>query len=113
MQTKSFKIPIYFGVVTVVQTSDKEAVKKRFKIDCYDNNPCIYSRSNYYFTIIFPESNTIDINAIAHECVHLTNYRLKSIDYKFDYDNDEPYAYLLGYLCQTIYDILVEFQKKK
>jgi hypothetical protein len=112
LKTKSFKIPIYFGVVTVVQTSNKEDIKKRFKIDCYDNNPCVYSRGSHYFTVIFPESNQIDINAISHECTHLANFRMNKIGYKFDYENDEPYAYLLGYLVEKVYSILVEFQKK-
>lgn len=41
-------------------------------------------------------------DTIAHEATHLCNQLFKNIGAKVDVDNDEPYAYLLGWVVKQV-----------
>lgn len=43
---------------------------------------------------------------IAHEIVHLVSAICEFVHMKFDFDNDEPVAYLTGWLSNEIYKAL-------
>lgn len=43
---------------------------------------------------------------IAHELWHLTNYILRQVGIVADHDNDEPGAYLNGWLTERVYRLL-------
>lgn len=42
------------------------------------------------------------LNTIAHEAMHLTNRIFQSIGYDSEYGNEEPQAWVVGYLTQEI-----------
>jgi hypothetical protein len=44
----------------------------------------------------------ISASVIAHESVHIANFIFKSIQADLDIDNDEPYAYLVGWIANEI-----------
>ena len=53
---------------------------------------------------IFLRSKT-DAGVIAHEAVHITNYVFKHANITLDINNDEPYAYLLGWIVEEIHKV--------
>jgi hypothetical protein len=109
MQINSFVIPIYFGTVKVVQSNDKDKVNKRFKIDWDGLNTTVYTQDNHNFLMVTQPVEVITpetINTIAHESVHIANWRMSRIGFKYDYENDEPFAYLVGFITEEIYKIV-------
>lgn len=109
MQINLFVIPIYFGTVKVVQSNDKDKVNKRFKIDWDGLNTTVYTQDNHNFLMITQPIEIITfetINTIAHEAVHIANWRISRIGFKYDYENDEPFAYLVGFITEEIYKIV-------
>lgn len=109
MQINSFVIPIYFGTVKVVQSNDKDKVNKRFKIDWDGLNTTVYTQDNHNFMMVtqpIEEITPFTIGTIAHEAVHIANWRMSRIGFKYDYENDEPFAYLVGFITEEIYKIV-------
>lgn len=51
---------------------------------------------------IFVRSKT-DAGVIAHESIHIANYIFKHANIEFDINNDEPYAYLMGWVVEEIH----------
>ena len=67
--------------------------------------------------LYYPKSlilrNEIDlISTIAHEADHIVSFIFKRVGIKLDLDNDEPHAYLLGYIVEQIYKIYINTLKK-
>jgi len=52
-------------------------------------------------------------DTIAHEAYHLCNQLFKSMGATVDVNNDEPHAYLLGWLVQQITRVYLKFKEKE
>lgn len=46
----------------------------------------------------------INVNTVAHEALHITRMILDSRGVKFDPHNDEPFAYMVGWITGTTWD---------
>ena len=92
---------------------DKEKIDKinRFNhfIDAYTIGN--FEKNRYYMLI----RNDIKINldVLVHECKHMVNYIFRARHVELDIYNDEPEAYLLGYLTKRVSKILVKHTKFK
>jgi hypothetical protein len=52
--------------------------------------------------------NPLTPGIITHEALHLTNFILNERGVLFDYENDEPHAYLLEWIIDEIFKFLSE-----
>jgi hypothetical protein len=64
------------------------------------------------YTLFFPESD-VEPNTIAHESLHVVSRVLIKAGIKLDTTdaNDEPYAYLLGKLVETL-TLIITYHKR-
>lgn len=51
-------------------------------------------------------------NIIAHESHHLVNFIMDHIGLKYDFTNDEPTAYLHGYVVEKITEVVNKYVKR-
>lgn len=108
----SFVIPIYNHTIKLIFYRDHNLVEDFFKtIDKdYDWDFSDYDAgvidADYLYVIfeIGDSKKDFDTSVIVHECTHLKNKIFKHINHNLDIDNDEPEAYLIQYLYETIND---------
>jgi hypothetical protein len=48
---------------------------------------------------------------IPHEVMHVTGFVLQYVNVKYDVENDEPYAYLIGYLNRQVFQTMEKYLK--
>lgn len=109
MKVHAFKTPPYFETIKVVVCKDFTKACKKLKIDH------TVGVNGYEAITFFPKGDkkvlvmvrkNASAGVIAHEAVHIANYIFKRIDAQLDINNDEPYAYLLGWIVDCITNIL-------
>jgi hypothetical protein len=63
---------------------------------------------------VVPYRNKLDIETIAHEAVHITDYFYETLNMDAqDYsDGNEPYAYLTGWAAENIHKTCCEYETK-
>ena len=64
----------------------------------------------YILPVIF-DSSCFDINTVAHEAIHIKNRIFEHTDIQPDSKNDEPEAYLVGWIVGEIKKAHTEFKK--
>ena len=112
MTDKTISIPIYdfFIRVLIADTLEEfeevvfdagyeESVKTAGAI--VFNNP-YHTKS---FVVAFNKDD-ISVGNIAHEALHVTNRVLEDVGVVFRADEDEPHAYLLGFLVDCLHKII-------
>lgn len=109
------RIPIYHGILRVVLTDDFVESAKCLKIDNEGHDlsslgafVCASTDKNKEtnFNVFFRTDVQHDL--IAHEIVHLVNAIYVSRCISLDPNNDEPQAYLTGWITGQVYRILKE-----
>lgn len=110
MKKYSYPIPIYFGKFNVLIGEDLtkhfREVDKPFNdiTDCYIQNDVL--------RIDVGIKSSASPEMIAHECVHAANMIFEHVGAKIDLDNDEPYAYLVGWLVKQVHNSLDKYNRK-
>jgi hypothetical protein len=61
--------------------------------------------------VIFDANQKYDVNTIAHEVVHIKNAVFRHSGMEHDPDNDEPEAYLSGWIAGKISEAWMEYKK--
>ena len=94
--TKTIKIPLYFEklkivIVEVLDNPEYEAYVKFEKK-----------------TMVVYVQPTASPSVVAHEAVHIANYVFIRCGIMPDLENDEPQAYLVGWIVNQISTILVK-----
>ena len=114
MISKKVRIPLYGGSLFVMIADDYEKEKNELHKDWQPERNDFMGHSegngNTYVVILNKKyiRNEIDlVSIIAHEADHITSFIFKRVGIKLDLDNDEPHAYLLGYLVEQIYKIYI------
>lgn len=104
MIKKTINIPIYHGKLTIIKNPDIKEVNEKYDLgddEClkYDALTFVNIKSNGFFhsIIIF---NTVSSSIIAHEAMHVVSYLFKHNGIEYSIDNDEPQAYLLGWIVK-------------
>jgi hypothetical protein len=113
MITKEVSIPIYFGTLVMIFTNELEKLNPVYKTNIKEDD---------YDAVVFldkPESDKVIVaikrknwSVIAHETVHVVNAIFLSCNIQLDRNNDEPQAYLTGWVIQQIDDFLKEVESK-
>lgn len=105
MKTKRIKIPIYYGELILIQSNDWLEINSKYGFSLNNSFDAItfkQTKSNgqaQYFAV-FGDNPTLSI--IAHEAVHIVNQIYIDRQMKLDPDNDEPQAYLTGWVVGEI-----------
>jgi hypothetical protein len=105
---KTLSIPIYDCKVDVVVTKEfDEAVVDAGWMENTEGDGIVlhYTDNSSFFVVIFREGCTSPGN-IAHEALHLTLKIMQARDIKFDFKNQEPIAYLHGFVVDGLHQII-------
>jgi len=88
---------------TVASNIDSYPPFKEFAGLAYQRN---HEKGHKDWWVIFNYNpkKKINIDTIAHESLHITRMILDSRGVVFDPNNDEPFAYMTGWIAQAIYN---------
>lgn len=107
MYTKTINIPIYYGTLTLFLDGDLTKIEKKYKIKSLkDFGAVTFKDESKYRHYIVAFTDPKHLSNIAHEIVHLKNYIYLDCAMDLDRYNDEPEAYLTGWLFDEIYNFL-------
>lgn len=109
MRSKTISIPIYCGKLTMILDKDLSSVQKKYKTFPLDDFGAVTlkNKSNYRHCVVaFTDEK--HLSNIAHEIVHIKNHIYSDCAMELDRFNDEPEAYLTGWLFDEIYNFLNE-----
>lgn len=111
MRKKNVRVPIYFGWFIMIQLDDLSLLCKKYGLRPISNqsHEATAFRHNGNYVVAF-QNKPIDYSNISHEVVHLVNYIFYDCGVLLDTENDEPQAYLTGWLFSEIEKFL---NKKK
>jgi hypothetical protein len=108
MVAKEIPIPLYFGKLILIKTDDFKKVNKVYKTK---------AKNKLYDAVVFETIKrkhhvvaikVVDWSIIAHETVHLVNDIFLKCGIQLDRVNDEPQAYLTGWIVSEIDKFLKE-----
>ena len=113
MITKEIKIPIYFGKLILIYTDNLEKVNQVYntKIDDSLYDAVVFEpmdKDEYVIAI-----KVAKWSIIAHEIVHVVNAIFLKCGIELDRNNDEPQAYLTGWVAEEIDKFLKDVNGKK
>lgn len=103
MKVKTIDIPIYCGKLTMILDKDLLYVQKKYKTTSLENFGAVTLRneSDYrHYVVAFTDAK--HLSNIAHEVVHIKNHIYLDCAMELDRYNDEPEAYLTGWLFEQI-----------
>ncbi len=110
MKIKSIKLPIYIGNLNIIKLKTKKdllKLRKKFpkntpkKFNNYDG--FVFSKKGEYYVVF---RKTPKLHILSHEVVHLVNQIFIDHQIELDKYNDEPQAYLNGWIYKQIYKYL-------
>jgi len=107
VRIKTIKIPIYCAKLTMIFDKDLSYVEKEYKTISLESFGAVtLSNKNNYRHYIVAFTDKDHLSNIAHEIVHVKNHIY--VDYAMEVDrfNDEPEAYLTGWLFEQIHSFL-------
>lgn len=107
MKQKKIKIPIYQCELTIVLDRDLTRIEKKYKTKpLKDFGAVTFKDETKYrnYVVAFTDAN--HLSNIAHEIVHIKNFIFLDCAMELDRYNDEPEAYLTGWLFDEIYNFL-------
>lgn len=112
MKCKKIEIPIYGCDLTMIFTKNLNKVVKKYNLEGNWGNYGALTFSNKskfrHYVVAFTDAN--HLSNIAHEIVHIKNHIFLDINAKIDLYNDEPEAYLTGWLFDQINNFLNPFK---
>ncbi len=113
MLKKTLEIPIYYGKLTIVLDKDLSYIERNFKTKSLsDFGAVTLKHPNKYRHYIVAFTDSKHLSNIAHEIIHLKNHIYLDCAMEIDRYNDEPEAYLVGWLFDEIYNFLIKSKPK-
>jgi hypothetical protein len=100
MRQKKIKIPLYFGTLTLIQTEDFKAIEKKYNLTTTECCDAITFEVGEEVIVLFGAETSASL--MAHEAVHVTSIVFTNVGIKGDLDNDEPFAYFLGWVVEQM-----------
>ena len=105
------EIPIYFGTIVIILTEDFKKVDEVYNTKIEGNS---------YDAVVFDVGEecivalkSICWSVIAHEVVHIVNSIYLRCNILLDRENDEPQAYLTGWIINEIEQFVNECNYRK
>lgn len=118
MIIKAIKVPLYPGKLVIIITGSLKKAKKNISIFKDDY---IYASSyfdvykkdqGFYVLLNFNYHKKIYHGTIAHEAVHIAHFIMTHSGLIDSFDNDEPKAYLVGWITNQIYKVIKQTKYK-
>lgn len=107
MESKTIKIPIYYGKLTICIDKDLKWIEKKYKTRSLEDFGAVtFKDETKYRHYIVAFTDSKHLSNIAHEIVHLKNHIYQDCAMELDRFNDEPEAYLTGWLFDEIYSFI-------
>jgi hypothetical protein len=106
MIKKTIDIPIYQCKLTIILDKDLSYVEKKYGTKSLSDYGAVTMRVPNKFSEYVMAFEYTKGTIIAHEIVHLKNYIYQDCSIELDRFNDEPEAYLTGWLFEQIETIL-------
>lgn len=106
------RVPLY-GVEIIVCPTEQDAEKEMWTGVLSDNSMAqvttgVDDKSGIEcVAIIFRSLEDYDTETLAHECVHAAWRTLELVGVKSDVDNQEPLAYLTGWIARQVNNFMV------
>lgn len=108
MKTKIIPIPIYFGKLVLVVVTDWNEFDKKYNTNIAAEDyigVAVNKKGSSTYVIGLKE---FEFEFIAHEAVHIVNYIYRNCGIHLDVKNDEPQAYLTGWVVSEVVKFLKE-----
>jgi hypothetical protein len=114
-RSKVIKIPIYYAQLTVILFDKVEDVVKKYKlktkIELASYGALAFRVPDDYRHYAIALETDWRAN-VVHEIIHVINYLYADLGIDLDLKNDEPQAYLAGWLFDEIDKFLVSIEEK-
>lgn len=119
MKIFNIPIPIYFGTLQVVVTKDFREPESKLGFDftvsqlhysSYVSNTTSNKTGITRYTLLIKPDASPKI--IAHEAFHVVSMVFNDRGIEYDTENDEPAAYLLGWVVEQIHLSIDRYVKK-
>lgn len=107
MRKKTIEIPIYCAKLTMILAEDLTYIEKIYGTNSLKDFGAVTLKDELgyrHYVVAFTDAE--HLSNIAHEVVHLKNYISLDCAMELDRYNDEPEAYLTGWLFNEIYKFL-------
>lgn len=102
MKKTTIDIPIYQCKLTIILDKDLSYIEKKYRTKSLSDYGAITMRVPDKFREYVMAFEYNEGTIIAHEIVHLKNYIYEDCAIELDKFNDEPEAYLTGWLFKQI-----------
>lgn len=110
IQSKTIDIPIYGGKLSFYYDSNLEPIKQQYNLDInLDDYDAFVFTDNYKDEFIMCFS-VYKFSTLVHEIIHVVNDIFKSRNIELNLDNDEPQAYLAGWVAKELNTFMNEFK---
>lgn len=106
MKKTTIDIPIYQCKLTIILDKDLSYMEKEYGTNPLSDYGAVTMRVPNKFSHYIMGFEYSDGTIIAHEIVHLKNYIYQDTNIELDRFNDEPEAYLTGWLFEQINNFL-------
>jgi len=109
---KTVEIPIYCAKLTMIIDKDLSYVEKKYKTGSLGNYGAVTLHNEAkgrHYIVAFTDKK--HLSNIAHEIVHIKNHIYVDCAMLVDRFNDEPEAYLTGWLFDEIFNFLNKNKK--
>ena len=106
MRKKTIRIPIYECDLTIILDDDLSYIEKKYKTKDLSDYGAVTMRVPDKFGEYIIAFEYTGGAIISHEIVHLKNYIYQDCSIELDRYNDEPEAYLTGWLFDQINNFL-------
>lgn len=109
MKIETIKIPIYQCELTMILDKNLKYIENTYKTISLDNFGAVtlQDESKYrHYVVGFTDKK--HLSNIAHEIIHLKNHIYLDCAMKLSRHDDEPEAYLTGWLFDRIYNFLYD-----
>lgn len=107
MKSTKLDIPIYCSTLTIILDSDLKYVEKKYKTIPLDDFGAVTLKDEKkyrHYVVAFTDAN--HTSNVVHEIVHIKNQIYLDCAMQLDRHNDEPEAYLTGFLFEKIEQFL-------
>lgn len=107
MVKKTIQIPIYCCELTIIIDKDLSYIEKKYKTSSLENFGAVTLKDESkcrHYVVAFTDKE--HLSNIAHEIVHIKNHIFLDCAMHVDRCNDEPEAYLTGWLFERIFYLM-------
>lgn len=121
---RTFEIPVYYIDVILAIHDDFNQIDQKYKLklketwieeDPNDSHAITYMHPEYHDKVeiyVMLKPKWLDIDTLSHEVAHIISFICSTKGIIIDPDNDEPLAYLQGYVSRKLGEGILSYMDK-